>query len=792
MSLMFLAIDFSLPLKNPVLLFSLLLFIILFAPILLNKLRIPHLIGLIIAGAIIGPNGLNLIARDMSIILFGTVGLQYIMFLAGLEIDLADFKKNSKKSLIFGLLTFSIPMMLGTLAGIYLLHFSMATSVLLASMFASHTLIAYPIISKLGVSKNRAVNITVGGTMITDTLALLVLAVIVGMQTGEINQEFWIRLSVSVLVFGLVVMLLFPIIGRWFFKKFDDNISQYIFVLAMVFLGCTLAELAGIEAIIGAFLAGLALNRLIPHTSPLMNRIEFVGNALFIPFFLIGVGMLIDYKAFIKDFRTLEVAGIMTIVAIVGKYLPALITQKIFGYSRDERRLIFGLSNAQAAATLAAVLVGFNIIVDYNKVTTYNEIHLKNNKLVTENNTEIHFYNLEKGKFPKIGDEATVNKVLAKGLYKLSDKTEMNFVQGKLAEIRIPNRLLNENVLNGTILMILITCTIASFVAQKGAYNIALLDMENDDNDDDNLNKEDENEERILIPLKNIEKVDELVNLAVTIKSKKNKKGLYALTIISSDKNSNGHLSKAKKIVDRAAVLASSTDNQLTGLTRFDLNIINGIQGVAKENQITDIILGQTDELGTTDSLYGPLTDGILSKCNATTYIFKSQQPIATVKRFVVVIPEKAEREIGFPFWLLKIWNLGKNTSTKIVFYGAETTINLIKDIHSNHPVEAEFNIFSDWEDFLILSRSISKDDGLIVIMSRKSNLSYNNTMPLIPQYINKYFGKNNAIIIYPIQMSLQSSKIDLKNPAALETFTENMELLDDVRKMIIKLFKKK
>ena len=792
MSLMFLAIDFSLPLKNPVLLFSLLLFIILFAPILLNKLRIPHLIGLIIAGAIIGPNGLNLIARDMSIILFGTVGLQYIMFLAGLEIDLADFKKNSKKSLIFGLLTFSIPMMLGTLAGIYLLHFSMATSVLLASMFASHTLIAYPIISKLGVSKNRAVNITVGGTMITDTLALLVLAVIVGMQTGEINQEFWIRLSVSVLVFGLVVMLLFPIIGRWFFKKFDDNISQYIFVLAMVFLGCTLAELAGIEAIIGAFLAGLALNRLIPHTSPLMNRIEFVGNALFIPFFLIGVGMLIDYKAFIKDFRTLEVAGIMTIVAIVGKYLPALITQKIFGYSRDERRLIFGLSNAQAAATLAAVLVGFNIIVDYNKVTTYNEIHLKNNKLVTENNTEIHFSNLEKGKFPKIGDEATVNKVLAKGLYKLSDKTEMNFVQGKLAEIRIPNRLLNENVLNGTILMILITCTIASFVAQKGAYNIALLDMENDDNDDDNLNKEDENEERILIPLKNIEKVDELVNLAVTIKSKKNKKGLYALTIINSDKNSNGHLSKAKKIVDRAAVLASSTDNQLTGLTRFDLNIINGIQGVAKENQITDIILGQTEELGTTDSLYGPLTDGILSKCNATTYIFKSQQPIATAKRFVVVIPEKAEREIGFPFWLLKIWNLGKNTSTKIVFYGAETTINLIKDIHSNHPVEAEFNIFSDWEDFLILSRSISKDDGLIVIMSRKSNLSYNNTMPLIPQYINKYFGKNNAIIIYPIQMSLQSSKIDLKNPAALETFTENMELLDDVRKMIIKLFKKK
>ena len=261
------AIDFTLPLKNPVLLFSLILFIILFAPILLNKLRIPHLIGLIIAGAIIGPNGLNLMERDMSIILFGTVGLLYIMFLAGLEIDLADFKKNSGKSLIFGLLTFLIPMGLGMAAGIYLLDFSLPTSILLASMFASHTLIAYPIVSKLGVAKNRAVNVTVGGTMITDTLALLVLAVIAGMQTGEINQEFWIRLGVSVVVFGLIVMLLFPIIGRWFFKRFDDNISQYIFVLGMVFLGAFLAELAGIEHIIGAFLAGLALNT----TSSLVN-----------------------------------------------------------------------------------------------------------------------------------------------------------------------------------------------------------------------------------------------------------------------------------------------------------------------------------------------------------------------------------------------------------------------------------------------------------------------------------------------------------------------------------------
>ncbi|WP_291113820.1 cation:proton antiporter [Flavobacterium sp. UBA6135] len=783
-------IDFNLPLKNPVLLFSLLLFIILFAPILLNKLRIPHLIGLIIAGALIGPNGFNLIARDMSIILFGTVGLQYIMFLAGLEIDLAEFKKNSGKSLVFGLLTFSIPMTIGTLAGYYILEFSLPTSVLLASMFASHTLIAYPIISKLGVAKNRAVNVTVGGTMITDTLALLVLAVIAGMQVGEINQEFWMRLGISVIVFGLVVMLIFPIIGRWFFKRFDDNISQYIFVLAMVFLGCTLAELAGIEAIIGAFLAGLALNRLIPHTSPLMNRIEFVGNALFIPFFLIGVGMLIDYKAFIKDWNTLQVAGIMTACAIVGKYIPAWITQKIFGYSRDERRLIFGLSNAQAAATLAAVLVGFNIIIGYDSVPQYDEVHLKSNKLTTEDNSQLLFQNLEKGEIPKIGSEALMQNLPADGTYKLTDKTEMVFVQGKLSDIKMPNRLLNENVLNGTILMILITCTIASFVAQKGAYNLALME---DDEESDSDGESIESDERILIPMKNIETVEELIQLAVTMKSKKNKTGLFALNIISNNIATTSQESKAKKIVDKAAVVASATDNKLNMLMRYDLNILNGISGVVKEQKISDIILGQTESLGSSESLYGPLTDGVLNKCNTTTFIYKSTQPIATIKRYLVVIPERAEREIGFPFWLLKIWNLGKNTGSKIIFYASETTLNLIKDVHSKHPVDADFNIFADWEDFLILSRNLNKDDAFVVIMSRKPNLSYNTTMQNIPGYMNKYFNKNNVILIYPLQTGIEgSTRIDLKNPGALDTFTENLERLDDVRKLIGKLFKKK
>ena len=253
--------DTTLPVTDPILKYLIVILVVLLAPIVLNKLKIPHLIGLIIAGALMGPNGFGILDRDSSIVVSGTTGLLYIMFLAGLEIDLIEFKKNKWKSITFGIYTFCIPMVLGTLSSYYLLHFNWMTAILLGSLISSHTLLAYPIVSKLGIAKDRAVNITVGGTMITDTLALLVLAVIVGMTKGTVNTAFWLRLTLSILAFGLIVLLVFPIIGRWFFKKVPDRISQFIFVLVMVYLSAVLAELAGVEGIIGAFLAGLALNR---------------------------------------------------------------------------------------------------------------------------------------------------------------------------------------------------------------------------------------------------------------------------------------------------------------------------------------------------------------------------------------------------------------------------------------------------------------------------------------------------------------------------------------------------
>ena len=237
----------ELPITDPVLKFLIILIIILFSPILLERIKVPPLLGLIIAGAIIGPHGFNLILRDSGIIMSGTAGLLYIMFLAGLEIDIADFKKNSWKSLVFGIYTFCIPMVLGFLVSFYIFQYDMLASILLASMLASHTLIAYVIISKFGLSQDPAVSITVGGTMITDTLALLVLTIIVGMDAGEVDKAFWIRLCISILVFIMLVLFVFPPLCRSFFKKYNDSISQYIFVLALVFLGAFIAELAGTE-----------------------------------------------------------------------------------------------------------------------------------------------------------------------------------------------------------------------------------------------------------------------------------------------------------------------------------------------------------------------------------------------------------------------------------------------------------------------------------------------------------------------------------------------------------------
>ncbi|MBB4803442.1 Kef-type K+ transport system membrane component KefB [Flavobacterium nitrogenifigens] len=706
---MFLSIHhISLPIEDPLLKFLIELIIILCIPLLLNKIKVPHLLGLIIAGAVIGPNGFGVLSRDSSVVVTGTTGLLYIMFLAGLEIDMADFKKNKWKSILFSLYTFTVPFVLGLVGGYYVLGFSFLTSVLFASLFSSHTLIVYPMVSGLGIAKNLSVNITVGGTMITDVLSLLVLAVVVGMSQGEVGAAFWLKLSISMIVFTLIVLLVFPIIARWFFKNVEDKISQYLFVIVMIYLAALLAELAGIESIIGAFFAGLALNRLIPHTSSLMNRVEFVGNAIFIPFFLISVGMLIDFSAFIQSWETLWVAAIMLIASIGGKYFAAMLTKKTFKLTNDEGQLIFGMSSASAAATLASVMVGYNIIIGEN------------------------------------------------------DAGE-------------PIRLLNDHVLNGSILLILISCTVSSFVSMASAQKIAEADKDN------KVSGNSEEKENILLALNHEETVEKIVNLGLIVKTSTNKDRVFAVNVINEAENESS-VKNAEKILETAVKAASAADVKLNPITRHDNDTASGISNVIKEKEITDLIIGLQGEKGFSASFGYNLYNGYLQNKNINLMVYHAVQPVSTIKKYVVLIPENAEMDAGFFHSMLRIWNIGRNSGAKMNFYGKDKTMQILKRIVKKATIEASFDIISSWEEAQQTAFDLKEDDGLIIMMANKGMHSYFAKMQEVPNLLNSRVSNNNYMLIYPF------SKIE-KNTAEKRAVSSHDDFAE-IGKIIRNIFK--
>ena len=596
----FVNFDFHLPVTDPTWIFFLVLVVILFAPIVLERLRIPHIIGMILAGVVIGEHGFNILARDSSFELFGKVGLYYIMFLAGLEMNMEDFKSIRVKATVLGLLAFIFPLGIGIWTNLHLLGYSLATSVLLASMYASHTLIAYPIVIRYGINRQRAVSIAVGGTAVTDTLTLLVLAVVGGMYKGETSEMFWIWLVLKVVVLSVVIMYAFPRIGRWFFRRYSDNVVQYIFVMAMVFLGAGLMEFVGMEGILGAFLAGLVLNRLIPHVSPLMSHLEFVGNALFIPYFLIGVGMLIDVNVLFGHIDSVKVAVVMIIVALLGKWIASWLTQKIYKMRALERELMFGLSNAQAAATLAAVLVGYNII--------------------------------------------------------------------------LPNgeRLLNEDVLNGTILLILVTCVVSSFITEHAAKRIAMDDAEVSD-------EKAQEKEKFLIPVANPETLESLMSLAMVVRDEKQPDNLVALNVINDNNGSVKQEMRGKRSLERAAQIAASTSVRLKTVSRFDLNITTGILHTAKEYEATNIIIGLHCKMSIVDSFFGNLTENLLKNTYLQVMVARFLIPVNTLRRIIVAVPPKAEFEHGFMKWITHMCRMSSRLGCRVHFYAHPQTLGYIR-----------------------------------------------------------------------------------------------------------------
>lgn len=703
--------EFELPLGNPVLIFSLILFIILLSPILLRKLNIPGIIGLIIAGVVIGPHGFNILEKNSAVELFSTIGLLYIMFIAGLELDMNEFRLNRNKSLLFGFFTFIFPLGIGFPVCYYLLGYGLDASLLTASMFATHTLVAYPIVSKLGVAKNQAVAITVGGTILTDTAVLIILAVIIGKTQGNLNSEFWIRLGVSLAIFSAIMFLIIPRIAEWFFRKLEsEKQSHYIFVLSMVFLSAFLAEVAGVEPIIGAFVAGLALNKLIPHSSALMNRIDFIGNSLFIPFFLISVGMLVDVSVIFSGPTALIVAGTLSVVSLFGKWFAALFTQLIFRYSKAQRQLIFGLSSAHAAATLAVILVGYKAGV------------------------------------------------------------------------------LDVTILNGTIILILITCIVASFSTEKAAKKIV---VETEDDADSLVSSNGVLSEHILLPIANVSNIEKLLEFSIFIKDKKSANPVSILSVVSNNSEAEINILKARNKLEGFVKQGSATETTVNIITTIDHNPTSGITRISREIMADIIILGWPQRAGFIDKLIGDKVDSILGNTDKTTFICHIEKPLVLHKRIVVAAPPLTEYEYGFNLWLAKIAKLAQELSLPILLYASEATGNSVRKAFkkAKHTASLTVSVFEDWDDFLVLSRHVSEYDLFVLVSARKGATSYIGVLENLPAKLEKHFAANSRFVIYPQQHSDNLSREQFDD-ISTEPLNKGIEAVQKIGKGIGSFFK--
>ncbi len=657
----------TIPFENPVLIFLMVLLIIFFVPLFFRKIKIPYIIGLILAGTLFGPNGLHLLANDKSFELLGNVGILYIMFLAGLDLDLREFKENKYKSVFFGFLTFALPMVIGFPVCHYLLGYGTQTSLLTAAMFATHTLVSYPIVSNMHLSRNKAVTTTIGGTIFTDTAVLLILAFVLDTNTGNGNLG-WLWLLGALVVFLAIMYGVIPRISAWFFKRFEnEKQSQFIYAMSVMFVSAFVAELAGLEAIIGAFMAGLALNRYIPHSSALMNRIEFIGNSLFIPFFLISVGMMVNLHILFEDVNTIIVALTLSVIAIVGKWLAAWITQRTFHFTKAQRNIMLGLSSSRVAATLAIILAGYQVgIVD-------------------------------------------------------------------------------ETILNGTIILILITCIFSSIVTQRAANALSREEEPQD-------NKK-ESETRVLISVANPRTTQNLVDTALLMKDTNVKESFYALNIIDDPDATFAQRQKGQQLLETAVKAAAASDNRLHTITRYDVNVSTGIIHTIKENGITDVFMGTSPEVSAI-TLLEKLTDRIQQQFGQNVFILKNKQPINTLKRIVVAIPPSVETEAGFVKCFCRIRALSTQLNTKVVFFSTDETAVYLKKLckAKNTKLSAEFNELPSWEDFLIIKKAIRESDLLTVFMVRKNSKTHTNLLGKIPYYLSKFFQDYDTMLVFPKQ----------------------------------------
>ncbi len=659
---------------SPVSIFLIVCLLILLVPILLRRLRVPQVIGLVIAGVVVGPYGFNILARDMSFEVFGQVGLLYLMFLAGVEIDMYHLKKNLRAGAVFGAYTFFVPLVIGAVVGYVCLGLTVAASLLMASMFAAHTLLAYPIVSRFGLNRNKAVVIAIAGTIFTVIGSLLVLASTVDtVRNGEFEISSVVMLLVRLILFCAITIYLYPRITRWFFRHYSDGISQFVYIMVMVFLAAASASAIGLEGVFGTFFAGLVLNRFVPARSALMSRIVFVGNALFIPYFLIGVGMLINIGVLYSGWDTLYVAAVMCATAMVSKWLAAYAAQRTFTLTPPQRSIIYQLSNAHTAVALAVVMIGFDM------------------------------------------------------------------------------KIFDESVLNGTILMILVTCTVSSIGTARAAGRLKVSTMIAEEKVAARMPER--KGANVLIPVVNPITATELVNLAIMLYSGESRRASFYAMHVRND-NSPSSRAVGKNSLDMAQQVASAVDIPLETIERYDLNFVTGVLNTIEERDISEVVIGLHRRSTVIDSFLGDKIQQLLKATHRMVLISRCFIPVNTMRRIVVAVPDKAQFESGFSRWVEVLGNLARQLGCRIIFCCTEATRVAIGSVFRSLRISArvEYRLMEEWDDFVLLANKIVDDDLFVVVTARRTSVSFNSGMDTIPEFLRRYFAQNNLMIVYPEQ----------------------------------------
>lgn len=545
--------------------------------------------------------------------------------------------------------------------------------------------------------------------MLSLLVALVVLAALVASHNGQTGVLFWLWFVAKFVIYCGGLTLLIPKLTRWFLRRYSDAVMQFIFVMAMLFMSAVLSESIGLEGIFGAFLSGLILNRYIPHVSPLMNRIEFIGNALFIPYFLIGVGMLINVRLAFSDTGVLWVALAITLFGTAGKAIAAYLSALLFRLPLNTSgNMMFGLTSAHAAGAIAIIMVGMRLTTPDGSVLVTGEM------------------------------------------------------------------------LNGVVLMILLTCLISTVVTEQAAQQITLRDKEipQEDTQDD---------EKMLIPMKYPEYAVRLVNLAIMMRNPKLGRGLVGLSVVYDDVDMRLNQERGQRLLEKVQQYAAAADVKMQTQVRVAANIANGIKHAFKEFRASEIIIGMHMHPEVSASFWGEFHQSLFNGLNRQIIMARLKQPLSTIRRIEVAVPSRAQFEPGFYRWLERVARLSVNLECRTIFHGRTDTLALINQyVRNRHPeMRVEFMQMDHWNEMPRLAATIAEDHLFIVIAARKGTVSYKNALEHLPEEIQQFFSGKNIIIIFPDQHGDPMDEMTFAQPQHQEERSAYLAIKEWVNKKL-------